>query len=562
MRLITSLVALAAVCGAFASAPDAAAGGHRTYEDKQRGYRVSLDDKFVQVPPKLTRGNAYVVGDWYPDAAKYDGGIKPMFRILWFPTAAASPVTPAASDKSPDAPQQAPEADDDDFGPGGRPQSTDEASDRILQFRSDLFGTFQPTAERFSNAKLVKKTSTRCKAQAEYVEVNSGKFKHDSPIKAYAFVARLKLTRPDETIEVGFVGCCGVENSKKLSETFLDVVQSFEDLKTYTDSRNLGAEAELDENDPEKFREIIKKTKLIPGWVAYDTPHYLVVYPQKDVDPGLAKKLGDQIEAIRSQVYEVLFPPDKQVKAISVVRCCKDRDQYFAYGGPPGSAGYWASGEKELVFYEDDDKKNSLRVLYHEAFHQYIYYSVGDMAPHSWFNEGHGDYFAGFNYVGGKFVRDKFSWRADSKTIKKRDNLPPLWDWLHWSQGQYYGGNKGNLSIGDNYCLGWDFVYFLRTTKKKEYQGILDRYFQTLKGYVTRARNSREHPAVPVGDGSSGSGAPAGEGGAAQQPPAEPPKPAEIDPTLYNPQAWLDKALEAAFKGVDMKQLEKDWKDD
>ena len=39
--------------------------------------------------------------------------------------------------------------------------------------------------------------------------------------------------------------------------------------------------------------------------------------------------------------------------------------------------------------------RDSLLVLYHEAFHQYIYYAVGEVAPHDWFNEGHGDYFSG-----------------------------------------------------------------------------------------------------------------------------------------------------------------------
>ena len=43
---------------------------------------------------------------------------------------------------------------------------------------------------------------------------------------------------------------------------------------------------------------------------------------------------------------------------------------------------------------------DTLAVLYHEAFHQFIFYSVGEVAPHSWFNEGHGDYFSGADVVG------------------------------------------------------------------------------------------------------------------------------------------------------------------
>jgi len=368
------------------------------------------------------------------------------------------------------------------------------------------------------------------------------------------------------------------------------------------------------------------------------------------------------------------------------VRVCKDQEQYFAYCGPQGSAGYWAWQEMELVFYEMDKRKrgDSLRVLYHEGFHQYIHYSVGDFDPHTWFNEGDGDYFFGFNYENGKWVRGSNTWRKDlAKKAKREHKFPPLWDWLHWSHNEYYGGNKSGVSIGENYALGWDFVFFLRTTKKKEYAGILDKYFVTLKGYVTHARDVLEAeekarkaappPAVPptVPPATPGDGAkpPGGEGvppaappavppGAPPEsppavppgppdapppvppgppdeptavppgppdapPPAEPPKPADPvkptdapkpadpekpadpatppapspvdpakpadtpkpadpakpaepskpgepskpveppkakrDPMLYNKQMWLDKALEEAFRGVDLKQLEKDW---
>jgi hypothetical protein len=342
------------------------------------------------------------------------------------------------------------------------------------------------------------------------------------------------------------------------------------------------------------------------------------------------------------------------------------------------------------VFYGGGNRKDdSLRVLYHEGFHQYIYYSVGEMSPHSWFNEGNGDFFFGFNYEGGKWHRGTNSWRKDlAKKAKREHKFPDLWTWLHWSQAYYYGRNKSGVDIGSNYALGWDFVYFLRTTKKKEYQGILDRYFTTLKGFVTRARAAREAeekarkdgppapppaPTPPPADGKPPTPAdppanppanppaeppappappppapsdpsdpppeppPVPPGPADEPPPvppgppdepppsdppkpedppkpadpdkpAEPPKPADptppapptpqppADPSkpadpakpadppksgdppkpadpakpaappkpktddgIFNRQMWLDKALEEAFKGVDMKQLEKDW---
>lgn len=606
-------------CGVLAAAlfvsvaPPARAGGNVTYEDKQRGFRLRIGDKYEQVPPKLTADESFIVGDWYADSAKFDGGFqRPEFKVFWFATPKASTITPGSKDPPPGADATKPESPEDmmkKFREERRSHSVDEAIDDYFSRVGPYFGGSVPTAADLW--KSAKKTGTKTPGvDALWTEINDpddkkgGKKKHHGPDQggppdAYALVAKLTLDRPGESIEVGFMGYCGYDFVKDGKKNFLDIVKSFEDLaKIATDSRNLGAQSELDENDPEKFRAIIKKSKLIKGWTCYDTPHYVVLYPDKDVDPNLAKMIGTQIEALRTQVYEVMFPPDRPIKAISVIRCCADAKQYFAYGGPGGSAGYWASGEKELVFYEMDRSKggDSLRVLYHEGFHQYIYYSVGDFAPHSWFNEGDGDYFFGFNYSNGKWTRGVNSWRRDESARAKREHkFPPLWDWLHWSQHEYYGGNKAGVPIGDNYALGWDFVYFMRTTKKKEYQGVLDKYFNVLKGLVTKGRKAREDamkppPTPPVkpgdgappaggdgqppagGDGQPPSGGdgkpPAGgdgqppAGGDGQPPvPATPPVPPPDFSEMFDSQKWLDQALEEAFKGIDLKQLEKDWLD-
>jgi len=490
-----------------AGAPPADAAGRKTYEDKQRGFRVLVSEKFEQVPPKLTNDEAYLVGDWYADAAKFAGGGSPELQILWFATPKAGTITPKGDEKkAPPPPAKTPEEIEKQKREEAKPKSVNDVLDQLFTRAGPrIGGDVTPAKDLWKTAtKVGTKTSG---LDAFWTDVNDPDDRKTKKLPAsakagqiYAFVARIDLDRPGETIQVGFLGLAPWEYVSDGKKLFLEVVKSFEDLaKIATDSRNMGAQSELDENNPDAF-EAGLKSKMIPGWTYYRTPHYFVTYPVTKpgvdgVDPALAKSIGDQMESLRAQVYEVLFPADKPVRAVSVIRCCKDQQQYFAYGGPGGSAGYWYAPGKELVFYEMDHRKrgDSLRVLYHEGFHQYIYYSVGDMDPHSWFNEGDGDFFFGFNYENGKWVRGLNSWRKDlAKKAKREHKFPDLWEWLHWSQRYYYGGNKSNVPIGDNYALGWDFVYFLRTTKKKEYQGILDRYFMTLKGFVTRSREARE----------------------------------------------------------------------
>ncbi|MEM8886086.1 MAG: hypothetical protein AAGD14_18625 [Planctomycetota bacterium] len=334
---------------------------------------------------------------------------------------------------------------------------------------------------------------------------------------------------------------------------------------------------------PEAWREARKK-KLIPGWAAIDTENYLVVY-NKEVKRSLIKKVAKHIEAIREQVFMPMFPPTKEIKAISVVRVCKDRSEYHKYGGPGGSAGYWSRGDEELVFYQDkSNKKDSLRVLYHEAFHQYIHYAVGDVAPHSWFNEGHGDYYAGHNYRSGKFKADVFRWRTGIiANAIAQESYVPLEQFLKYTQGQYYA------RPGLCYAQGWSFVYFLREVERrkikkyKKYWGLLDKYFEAIKKNVKSVKEQgleglREPVPVPPAEEEPATP----EAPTLPRPPGlEQPFPGEnplagagddpgkskgrgesksvTGPRITGIKSGLDAAVDQAFKGIDIDQLQKDW---
>jgi len=285
-------------------------------------------------------------------------------------------------------------------------------------------------------------------------------------------------------------------------------------------------------------------------WKLYETENYFIISNNDDRD--FMKELKERLEAIRA-VYEEMYPFDEaariQVAAqkrereerkkngeeepesrettsdyssqqrsqCSVVRVCKNQTQYHEYGGPGGSAGYWASFHEELVIFDDQaggGRRDTWAVLNHEAFHQYIFYLYGSIAPHSWYNEGTGDYFAGYEYKHKKFKLKPFAWRKDTiKSAIKADEHVPLENLVRFTQREYYGNNDFNASGGQNYAQGWSFIYFLRTGQGKapkwnsEWEKILDVYFETL--------------------------AATGE---------------------------LDEAVDAAFAGVDFEAMEESWK--
>jgi hypothetical protein len=285
-----------------------------------------------------------------------------------------------------------------------------------------------------------------------------------------------------------------------------------------TDAASLAALERL--YPPGKYRaaEHRKKVRrgLARGWKAIDTENYIIVH--HSTDEKLINKIARDIEAMRA-LYAGLFPPVRQTESVSIVRVCRNRSEFLAYGGPPTAGGYWHPGNEELVFYDydqttlDNEKagldtrkttdRDSLLVLYHEAFHQYIHYAVGEIAPHDWFNEGHGDYFSGavIPQYGTKVDRVGPSWwrlhRAKDQ-CELGKGFVPLRDLLHAERKDYYNSQR----ISDFYAAGWSFVYFMRESEKvrkhPRWSLILDGYFEALKkSYLQEMEQKGENAALP-----------------------------------------------------------------
>src|SRR5262249_1569136 len=135
--------------------------------------------------------------------------------------------------------------------------------------------------------------------------------------------------------------------------------------------------------------------------------------------------------------------------------------------------------------------------------HQYIYYFYGNISPHSWYNEGTGDFYAGLEYKNKRFTLKKFDWRVSTikdgiqqdesflkdKELSKDPNkrgIVPLKEFVKFTQAEYYdaGSNKYQLDGHRNYAQGWSFIYFLRTGKKANAKGWDPRWDTILETYL------------------------------------------------------------------------------
>jgi hypothetical protein len=292
-------------------------------------------------------------------------------------------------------------------------------------------------------------------------------------------------TKPSRTIAI--IGYCASEDFDKQSKIWRHTFElvNFSEPEEQSTEKLERMYARTPYLDP-AFR-IEARKKLVRGWKAEDTKNFIVVFDTPD-EP-LMRKVCRDIELLREE-YMKLFPPVGEMTAVSTVRICKDQDEYQSYGGPPRTAGYWYDVTEELVLYDAEklvkkrqDDSDTFITLYHEAFHQYIHYSSGELSPHSWFNEGHGDYFSGAQVRDGKVRSIGVNpWRIYTiqRAIAHADFVP--WEEIvKFEREQYYEPSM----VGVCYAQGWSMIYFLRTAKEvaanPKWAKILPVYFDTLK---------------------------------------------------------------------------------
>jgi hypothetical protein len=376
---------------------------------------------------------------------------------------------------------------------------------------------------------------------------------HDSvDVGLYAMVYKLQ---PDLEIAIVMNGLGGKKWSK-FENVYRQMARSFQPIEV---EKPAAAEAGGPASLRDRKRSALQRELAgQPGWNLYETPNYFLV--SNNTDKQFLEELMERLDAIRL-VYEETYPASKaqelrqlakeaaaakasqepepapadgeprtvaeaadpmERSRCSVVRVCASAQQYHSYGGPDGSAGFFNSNTEELVIFDDKavgGRAQTWKTMNHEAFHQYIFNFFGNLAPHSWYNEGTGDFYSGYEYKNKRFTLKPFDWRErliqgnirqdDPADAKKERTIVPLKKLVRMTKQQYYVPDKA----GDNYAQGWSFIWFLRTGAKHArcwnpaWDSILDTYLRAL---------------VQTGD--------------------------------------LDKAVDEAFAGVDWDEIESCWK--
>lgn len=239
------------------------------------------------------------------------------------------------------------------------------------------------------------------------------------------------------------------------------------------------------------------------GWQAIGTPSERFVILTNADKKAFIKEVVKRLEVSRD-LYEKDFPPPDNFKAVSVVRICKDREEFQRFSGTGGGvAGYFSPSTVELVLYDavNLNRNSTYAVVSHEAFHQYCHFLFNQSEAHRWFDEGHGDYYGGMKISGSRGkITPKMPAGLDRLSVIRqmvRENRTvPLQDHLNYTHSQWQAHGV------PSYAQSWSIVYMLRQGAlrkvnrkvwKDEYADIIPNYVRTLNdGFEAAYEEIRE----------------------------------------------------------------------
>lgn len=235
--------------------------------------------------------------------------------------------------------------------------------------------------------------------------------------------------------------------------------------------------------------QVANSIKNMRDWWYAETDNYIFLSDLKTKNRTMVRQLQTDIECLRD-AYEQFMPPRVDINAVSVIRIFDERKDYEAYVPKQfsWSAGMWLGEKRELVIMATDwanrreAQQTTVRTVYHEAFHQYIFYAYDMVEPAVWFNEGMAQF-----YENAAISEQRLRVEENKSSATKLEAVISggkfdLGALTGMSYKEFYGGDEKNRET--NYALAWGLTYYLLKGAPLEtpakYSRILQEYTDTL----------------------------------------------------------------------------------
>jgi hypothetical protein len=227
------------------------------------------------------------------------------------------------------------------------------------------------------------------------------------------------------------------------------------------------AEAPVARSRTRTREQVASSIRNMKSWWSVETRHYIILSNMKQGGQTLVNHLQGNMEYLWAGFAQLAPSPSPQ-DFVGVIRVFATPEEYVAYVGPDyaWSSGLWSPARQELVVRPSEwggtqaKADHLLRVIYHEAFHQYLFHACDGLEPSVWFNEGHASLFENGRIRGGRLDVEEDSRRLEVLLESMRRSPPDLGALLNLTHAQFYAGSDEDRE--QRYALAWALVYYLR----------------------------------------------------------------------------------------------------
>lgn len=241
-------------------------------------------------------------------------------------------------------------------------------------------------------------------------------------------------------------------------------------------------------------RHVADSIRNLKDWWSLESKHYITLSSMKAGQKSTVKELQGNVEKVRT-VYESLIAPWVPITAVSVIRIPNSDEEYTEYVGDAlaWSAGMWMPNRQELVLRSFDgagtaqQRELLFRTAYHEAFHQYLFYALDRVEASAWFNEGHAALFetVEIRSRGARILQDDGKVAHLQQMLKERELT--IAEILDLSYADFYAPTQAQRV--NHYVMAWGFVYYLRLGAARDARGA---YTPVLENYLDLLRETRD----------------------------------------------------------------------
>jgi hypothetical protein len=235
---------------------------------------------------------------------------------------------------------------------------------------------------------------------------------------------------------------------------------------------------------PCSAQEVIKRKRKAVDlvWAEHKTKRFHLQYEQV-ITGDFVHRVGQELEDILDQYIKIFKATPKEPFKVQFLN---NQNTFEQVGGDPSHPGFYSPGDKVLVLLQRP-YYDLIPTVYHEAFHQYLHFYVGDgVEVPVWYNEGMAMYFEGMQRDEKTKAKDLDPRLIDKRKIRMvQDALftrthVPIEKLIDLSHTDFHEKDKESLHYHQSFAVAYflmessrsklalDFAKTLKETKSAE----------------------------------------------------------------------------------------------